>query len=516
MTERWVTLSDLHLNEEGYNDFDAGKFVERYEDSDIEGIAYLGDAVSRPDLHDDLKNDDRQWADYVNTYHGFMKQLNEIGDSLDVDIYFGKGNHDPDPDAQPNKEAIDTMQRVHEDVARADFAANIEDHAAAEGTNVPDDPYSELDRIFNPEDGEAFKYNRRDSVESLYELEHFQEGVEREDDTVRGYLLDQFDNLKDAENSVIETPEHNIVFGSSFMDREFNPDEEQTGDLYEMEEFEEIAEMLDTEPFYESLKRKGGLFGVIGDTVSSFANTVESGANVLANAREYLTGEYEPEESEDTDDEIEEPEWELSEDFSFKDIPYEEANSEQKRYINRMSMMSSLVEGLDKPIVVMDHGLPNLSDTEAEFDLYDGAHKGSMVWRELMEENPDKIGTFVGGHFHGMGYKEVNFPLERGETEQDIINTSEVYSELEITDGRIDDTGAGYNWFDANGSIATSFLERPESERSFEEIFGISEERVRGIAEAQDKYYNMMNQVESLLESGQTEDAKEMVERVRN
>lgn len=512
MTERWATISDLHLNEEGYEEFDVDEFVEKYQDAALDGIAYLGDAVSRPDLHDDLKESDRVWADYLKTYHGFMDDLDSIAERLGVDVYFGKGNNDPDPDAHGTREGIETMQDVHEDVARADFNSAIENHAAAEGNEDledVEDPYAELDDIFNPEEDEAFEYNRRDSSESLFSLDHLREGEERVDETIRGYLLDQFDNLKDGEFQVLRGDEHDFVMGSSFLDREFDPEAEQTGGLYEMDEFEEIAEMIDTEPFYDSWKRKGGLFGMAGDAFGSIADTVNTGAEYLSNAREMLFGEYESDDSEESVEETDdEEEWELSENFSFKDIPYEEANAEQRRYINRLAMMESLVEQVERPAVVMDHGMPNLNDTEANLDVVDGAHKGSMVWRELMEENSDNIGSFVGGHFHGKGYRRVDFQPEGDDSaEQDIVNTSEVYSDLRFHNGMLE----SYETFQADGTTATHVLEQPtETEDIFERI-GMSEDEIRGLQRSPQVPNNLTESVRSLLQAGDEDNARTLV-----
>lgn len=502
MTDKWVTISDLHLNREGGTQFDTDAFVEKYEEEDIEGIAYLGDAVSRPDLHDDLENGDREWAEYFDTYHEFFDNLNEVSEELGVETYIGNGNHDPDPSAHPTRDGIRQMQDVHEDVARADFATELEpDEEGGENGDV-EDPYEHLDEKF-----EDFNYSREDSVEDIFKLEHLREGNEREDTTIRGYLLDQFDNLTDAELSVVQGEEHDIVFGTSFLGPEYDGDEEQTGGLYDEEEFEELAKMLHEEPFYESWKRKGGLFGMVGDTAGSVANTVNTGVNYLSNAREVLFGEYDPEENDGDSDETTEEDFELPEDFKFENIPYEEASADHKRYINKLAAIDSLVEQVERPAIVMDHGMPNMTDVEnGDLDLVDGEHKGSMIWKDQLGENADTLRSFVGGHFHNKGKREFIFDEDEEET-QHVVNPAGTYAELGFEDGRVDE----YTWFRPDGAVATNVLKEPTEADDIFEVIGLSEDEMRGLQRSPQVPNNLTDSVKSLLRAGDEENARDLV-----
>lgn len=496
MTQKWVTISDLHLNREGGTEFDPEKFIDRYDDTELGGIAYLGDAVSRPDLHEDINDTDRQWAEYLSEYHGFMQDLDEIAEELGLDVYIGTGNHDPDPATHPDKqEAIPTMQDVHEDTARAEFASELEPEDDEEEA---EDPYGELDEVF-----EDFGYQREDSVEKLYTLEFLREDEEREDQTIRGYLLEQFDNLVDADLTVEGDGEHDIVFGTSFLGPEYDREEEQDGGLYEADDFEELAEQLHTEPFYESWKRNGGFFGTLGETFSSVADTVNEGASYLTEARDVLFGDPGEDDSgqDETDTEMEDEaeEFELPDDFTFEDIPYEEASADHRRLINKRAAVGSLVESVEGPAIVMDHGMPNLAEVDnGDLDLVNNEHKGSTLWTDQLSENAQKIGSFVGGHFHNKGRRSYMFDEDQTRL-QDVVNPSGTYAELDFSEGQLED----YRWFRPDGAVSTQVVEEPAEVEPLWDQIGFDRDQVVEASESLGQGDDLAENYEEMFRAGE-------------
>jgi len=209
------------------------------------------------------------------------------------------------------------------------------------------------------------------------------------------FLVDKTNNVEDVSHNTVEIGDYTILGGGSHFEPEVDP--QALEEAYETREVE-----VERGPKASDLV-KAPLTGLATLGAAPFGKNVSGTKKV--------TEEYLPEEK--------------KEEFS--------------DYFEKYEELENLIEDAGDNIIALDHGVPYGSGLDT---VQGGANKGSVVWRDLLEEYGDKIDGFVGGHFHGGGEAEM--------AETPIYNVGEgQYRELGVTNGEIDHFS--YDWEDIGG-----------------------------------------------------------------
>jgi len=260
-----------------------------------------------------------------------------------------------------------------------------------------------IDEIYDKalnEDGEF-----DDGSESLYEHLTGKEGEDPEDaENIFDLIVAQYDNVEDVSYSSFEIGDHTVVAGGTHQDPEIpkevydllesDPEKEELG--YDEETLEEIADDLTEEDGfnYRGLDRipvLGRAIEYVGDKIFDyfFSDPLDIDEISLEDVPEELRTEN-------------------HESYVEQLAEIEENYSEQIEAMNeKKEKLQGLIDEAEGPVIAFDHGLPMADDAGLDLDYVErvDAHKGSVVWKELLQEND--VDTFIGGHFHGEMEDEV-------------------------------------------------------------------------------------------------------------
>lgn len=293
----------------------------------------------------------------------------------------GKSDRNPYEMVSDIDSAVQQASNTYEEVKVMD--GNHEDQFAHS--------VEQLEEHFEEEELEA---------DSIYEELTGKEGTDPEwAETLTDLVAANYDNVEKVEQESFDYKDHTFVVGGSHLSPEIDPDlygmlEEDPGKEelgYGEDKLEEVADELEEEPEYGllgNLPFVGKYIRKIGEAVGFYdGETVEPEELDL----EDIPEEMMTEQHEEYLDEIEEIEEEYSDQI------------EQKE--DKKQRIQELIDSAEKPVIAVDHGIPMTDEAGKELDVADGGHKGSIVWKEILQEND--VEAFFGGHLHAEMDEEV-------------------------------------------------------------------------------------------------------------
>lgn len=228
------------------------------------------------------------------------------------------------------------------------------------------------------------------------------------------FLIENSENINDTSHGIAEIGDYTVVGGGSHLEPEVDP-----GALENAYETREIEVETENGAKVSDLV-KGPVTGLATLGVAPFGKSVGGPKTV--------TEEYLPEEK--------------REEFS--------------DYFEKYDELEQLIEEAGDNIIALDHGVPYGSGLDT---VRGGANKGSVVWRDLLEEHGEKITGFVGGHFHGGGEAEL--------ADVPIYNVGEgQYRQFGVNNGEIEHSA--YDWEDIGGE-APPENEQPDNPQTPEQ-----------------------------------------------
>lgn len=320
-------------------------------------------------------------------------------------------------DTRETKDPYELAEMVDDTFSTA--SENYEDVKAIPGNHElelgpsVDELYDDL----TDEEGEF-----EDDSDSLYEHLTGNEGEDPEDaDTLFDLVVNQYDNVEDVSYSSFEIDGHTVVAGGSHHDPEIpkkvydlledDPEMDELG--YDDEKLEEVADMMEGEEdygFWGNLPYVGDFFKKVGEFLG-FYGTEDIDPEELG--LEDIPEEERTEAHQEYLDQIEEIEEEYGDQI--------EAMEEKKE------TLQNLIDEAENPVIAFDHGIPMTDDAGKELDYVEkvGAYKGSVVWKELLQEN--EVEAFLGGHFHGQMDEEA-YDIR-------LLNPGTGYQEVALEDG---------------------------------------------------------------------------------
>lgn len=279
---------------------------------------------------------------------------------------------------------------------------NYEDVKALPGNHEVESAPS-IDEIYDQVLNDEGEFD--DSSESLYEHLTGKEGEDPEDaDTIFDLIVAQYENVEDASYSSFEIGDYTVVAGGTHQDPEIP---------------KEVYDLLNSDPGKEDLGYDEERLGEIADELTEDDGFNYRGLDqipVLGRAIEYVGDkifDYFFAERPDI------------EELSLDDIPEEFMTDEHEAYVEQLDevketyaeqieamnekkeKLQNLIDEAEGPVIAFDHGLPMTDEAGMELDYVEkvDAHKGSVVWKELLQEN--EIDAFIGGHFHSEMAEEV-------------------------------------------------------------------------------------------------------------
>lgn len=229
--------------------------------------------------------------------------------------------------------------------------------------------------------------NFEDDSESLYEYLTGKKGKDPENAENLFELIEpQYENIEDVSYSSFELEDYTVVAGGSHENPEipnelYNPELEDLD--YEDDDLEQIVDTVEEE--HETDYGIWGEIPYLGKAIEYIGDLIDYGQPNIQ------PDELNPRK-------IEELEQEYDLDLmTDKHEKYLEIKDEAEK---KKEKLQSLIDEAEKPVIAFDHGLPMTDEVDAKLDYVEKVeeHKGSQVWKEILQEN--EIDTFLGGHFH--------------------------------------------------------------------------------------------------------------------
>lgn len=209
------------------------------------------------------------------------------------------------------------------------------------------------------------------------------------------FLVDKADNVQDVSHGLVEIGDYTIVGGGPHLEPEVDP--EALEEAYETREVE--------------IEQEAKASDLVTGPIAGLATLGAAPFGKEVGGPKTVTEEYIPEEK--------------KEEFS--------------DYFEKYEELEQLIEKAGDNIIALDHGMPYGTGLDT---VRGGASKGSLVWRDLLEEHGDKITGFVGGHFHEGGEAEL--------ADVPVYNVGEgQYREFGVAGGEIEHVS--YDWEDIGG-----------------------------------------------------------------
>jgi hypothetical protein len=237
-------------------------------------------------------------------------------------------------------------------------------------------------------------------ADSIYQELTGEEGKDPEGaETLTDLVVANYDNVEKVEQESFDYKDHTFVVGGSHLNPEIDPEiyemlEEDPGKEelgYGEDKLEEVADELEEEPEYGLLGNLpfiGKYFRKIGEAIGVYGKEEVNPEEIDL---EEIPEELRTEEHENYISQIEEIEEEYSEQI--------EKMNEKKEKLEQQ------IKSAENPVIAVDHGIPIMDEAGNELDYGQGEHKGSIVWKELLQEND--VEAFFGGHFHSEMDEEV-------------------------------------------------------------------------------------------------------------
>jgi hypothetical protein len=454
---RIVQVSGVGSKPDG---LDSDQLVERYQgyEEGIDAIVATGEFTNLAAGGEDLDE-----IEVVNRYRDNIKDLFEVADELaddenDLDVILCPGSYDMDSDFSDDINIRQLVREYQEDLSGDELTGP---------TEIADGFFSEYSYQEGSENDESiWEYVIRKAESQVLDADS---GVEVFDMSTEN----------DEGPDVLEYGDYSIVVGSSAPEPPIPEPDERMAGLYDIsaEEMWENFESSDKEKIVEMLEegaeewsQRSSSSGFLG----SLSNYAEAASNYISSVEDFFSSigglfgsnedadEHEEDESseEETEEQISMPEG-----FNYRYIPPEYRSDAHQEYIERRTEIEDMIGEARGEVVLTGHDmpymgeLPGMDETDVYLDHQNNEHQGSVLTRDVIERQGDKISLLTGGGSPNFGHR--HYETEDGES-VDMINTEGGIADFRLEEGKL----THKSFVDTEGARRLHRIEREQGEEA--------------------------------------------------